>query len=433
MQDFGRKSLIMRMLAVAAISLGLIGCRARLAHVPVAQSPQVIWSWWGAGPLRPAADWGSAVHRSALSAVEGIRWENARCAGFISPSEAFVVLQTALVRIGRQSGMPIYRFDSAKMFSQGIASLLGLRHATKGYSANMQNFAVEGAILVPEAFPFPRHLRGSKPPGGMALTADRKILATAARDRGGKSYVALWNLLKNGRMRLLSTGLGLAAGAMAFSPSGRHLAVGYNPIPAAGPVCIVWNVRTGKPTVTLSRQETWPGYLPSGVAYLQNHRLAITGGGKLLLADLKGKGHLHLVPKPENVVFAGALLASPSRQNFMVALGTIGGQPDIAIYSGRTGHIIRRISIRFAYASLWHVTQLAAGGHPHDVIAALSSKVAGGIGFFCDMDLATGRMIWRSPDIIGGCTSVTVSPDGRAAITGGPLGADLWRLPKDAQ
>jgi hypothetical protein len=170
--------------------------------------------------------------------------------------------------------------------------------------------------------------------------------------------------------------------------------------------------------------------LPSGIAFLPNHRLAITGGGKLLMADITGKGQLHLVAKPKNIVFTGALLTSPSHQNFMAAIGTIGMQPGIAICRGRTGHILRRFPVRFADANLWYITQLAASGHPHEVAAALSSKVDGGVGFFCEMDLKTGRMIWRSPDIIGGCTSIAVSPDGRAAITGGSLGAELWRLPK---
>ena len=289
-------------------------------------------------------------------------------------------------------------------------------------------FRGAGVIITPSKIPNFERWRGIRFLGRGCISRDGRLAAAVAQLHGN-NCVALWNAASRNWLRLLDTNRNLLPCAVAFSPSGNQLAVGYNPIPAAGPVCIVWDVRSGNATLTLSRQETWPGYSPSGIAYLPNHRLAMTGGGRLLLANIRGKGRLHPVPKPKNVVFTGALLASPGRQHFIAAMGTIGKQPNIAICSGRTGHMLRRFPIRFAYANLWYITQLVAGGHRHDVVAALSSNVHGGVGFFCEMDLKTGRMIWRSPEIIGGCTSIAVSPDGRAAITGGSLGAELWRLP----
>ncbi len=406
------------------------------AHAPAARDPRLLYSWWSADTGTYAAG-GVSTRAVSSHSRSSQRWFGACAVGFPSTSEALAVLPSGPVCIGGPNGTPLFRFDDAQVgelamrFLQAYSALdLRATQATVS-KGKAHGFRGAGVIITPRNLPILERWRGIRFLERGCISRDGRFAAAVAQLHGN-NCVALWNATSPSWLRLLDTSRNLLPCAVAFSPSGSQLAVGYNPIPAAGPVCIVWDMRSGKAALTLSRQETWPGYLPSGIAYLPNHRLAITGGGKLLLADIKGKGHIHLVPKPKNVVFTGALLASPSRQHFIAAMGTIGMQPNIAICSGRTGYILRRIPIRFAYANLWYITQLVAGGHQHDVVAALSSKVDGGVGFFCEMDLKTGRMIWRSPEIIGGCMSIAVSPDGRAAITGGPQGAELWRLPAAA-
>lgn len=434
------------------------GCRHTASREPAMKTmvPTLIWSWW-----KPDA----VYVKSSIQLKNGKptgkqtgeifsqNWQGARPVSFISPSSAVLILSTGPVVVGSAKGNPMWQFDPWAQFGEAIQGLLG-RHL-----ARVEPFEKNEAIIQPRSLPLPNQWLGgvtlddqllAQLPslnfkhmlqerhhatfGDGVLSPNGHFLAFTLQTAAVKAspILAVWNAATATKINL-PCDPNIPIGAMVFSPRGDHLAVTYNPIPAAGPVCIIWSADTGTAVLKLSRQETWPGYAPSGIIYLPNHHLAITGDGKLLLANLVGKGHLHLIPKHKLIRFTGALLALPDNRQFVAAIQSTGGTNDIqsglAICNDSTGRVLRRIHFHLTCADFWSVSKLALSNHPLDAIAALTSHLGGGLGFFCEIDLTTGKMVWRSPDIVGGCTSLAVSPDGRAAITGGPLGAILWRLP----
>lgn len=391
--------------------------------------PLLVWSWWrsGEGYFGDGGGNTGAGKKSPVSHRQD--WRDAGAMGFLSPSEALILLPSGLVCAGRLGGSPMYRFNSAVtmrlLAGEATAYLTGDRPRSGG--TKVRRFRGGEELMRPNSLPMRKSWRDIQFHGCGAVSMDGRFASAAAKSTAS-NCVVLWSLATPNTPWLLLTKRAFPAGTMAFSPSGKRLAVGYDTTAAVGPHYIVWDTRSRKEISTPHRPNWWPGCTPAAIVFLPHGKLAVAGNGQLSVIDLNNEARPGFIPMLDKASATGPLIYNAAKQELLCAVENPKGLPGIYVCTAG-GYPLHRIALRFFNADLCYITALARSGHARGVIVALNTNVDGGIGFFCEVDIANGRMVWRSPDIIGGCTSIAVSPDGRAAITGGSLGAELWRLP----
>lgn len=412
----------MRQYVTCTLSLGIA-----LAHSgPIAQAsapvsrhaancePKLLFSWWHKG-------------QSGAQAV-----------GFIAPSAVVVLLSGGPEMIGSIHGPPLRRFGGiAQSMVGAISSYVG-GPRPKGFTLGALSASV--AVAGPTHFKVPSGWDAGTDPVGTSLHGD--TLAAEVRGAHGANAVCIWNVRRPNRPKIiqLATRRGRQAypTALAFSPNGRHLVVGYSPKQGPGFIC-VWDIPSARLVLKLLAPPGKPAWQPRAITYLSRHRIAASSSG-LYLADLARRRWLRAAAQAPRGVSLGAEKATwfgtPSPLLSLPASGRIacvlGGRahPTIGICSAKTGRLLQRMTLR-GEPPLTFITGLASAEKPGYIIVAVTGLNKGLTGYFAEIQMSTERVLWRSPDISGGCLSIAVSPDGRAAPTGGELGSRLWRLPLD--
>lgn len=386
--------------ASAPVSRHAVGCR-----------PKLLFSWWHKG-------------QSGAQAV-----------GFIAPSAVVVLLSGGPEMVGSIRGPPLRRFGGiAQSMVGAISSYVG-GPRPKGF--RLSALSASAAVAEPTHFKVPSGWDAGTDPVCTSLHGNS--LAAEVRGAHGANAVCIWNARRPNRPKTiqLATPRGLRAypTAMVFSPNGRHLVVGYSPKQGAGFLC-VWDIPSAKLVLKLLAPTGNPAWQPRAITYLSRHRIAVSNKG-LRLADLAGRRWLRAAAQPPGVSLGAeseTWFGTPSPLLSLPALGRIvcvlGGlaHPTIGICSAKTGRLLHRMTLR-GEPPLTFITGLAPAEKPGYIIVVVTGLNKGLTGGFAEIQMSTERVLWRSPDISGGCLSIAVSPDGRAALTGGELGSRLWRLP----
>jgi WD40 repeat protein len=164
-------------------------------------------------------------------------------------------------------------------------------------------------------------MKSSLTAGGIsaaAVHADPGRVAVARgylKEGGIRSQVQIYDLATGGLSgSALPTGPQMAAGGVAFSPNGRHLAVLAQMIPSGGGEVAVWDVATGHSVVPAVRVSEPPR---EGDFSPDSRRLAVTIGNRVLLFDLTADHPPAELAHPKEVQFArfgpgGSLLVTAS-------------------------------------------------------------------------------------------------------------------------
>ena len=370
--------------------------------------PRLLWAWWDASRLRAMAG------------------------GFASPSAAVFIIRDGVRVIGNPHGPPLAFVD--KTYSSSLSFVGG------GGTIRPITPRIVRASLAMTRVSYPRKLPlpvGRERVGTGTVSANGRWIAAFVRSRHGRTAVCVWSLKKGVILKVLRSAHGRPI-IMAFSPSGDRLAVGYWSHGGGG--CIrIWNWRTGAIVKQLTGPKGGSGWQPTAIAYISKNRLAVLAGA-LYLADsaptqtakpvrINFKGPANSL-EPIMVIGSagGSLLVLPEGKRLIVPFGGLMKPPAIGVCSVKSGRLVRRIPLT-AMGPGAFVTAFAAMPNGHNILVAMDTLMGSGIGWFCEISLRSGRMLWRSPVMAGGCDSLSVSPDGLAAITGGALGARLWRLP----
>lgn len=397
------------LLLALAILLLCASVFAPAASGRVPTRPKLLYTWW---------------RKSQRPAV---------AVGFISSSVAVVALRSGPEIIGAANGTPLYRYNDITLAQDRmIGREPGRRPPAWGVAA-LRTTGVEN----PTRMALPSGWASNAIYAGVALAARSRILAVGVRSSAGVEGVCLWNLAEKKVIGIIrnprNSGPALA---LAFSPDGKRLAIGYSSSARRPGRVDVWSVPTAKSVLKLVPPIRTPTWDPLGIEYVSANRLAITTqGGIVYLADL---ARLRLLAAPRSAVRmqenwvtmtmapSRALLLPHQSRILFTAPGIV--RPSIYICDAKSGRILHRLLLRGQPAPAL-VSGLARAPQPGCVIVGVTYLAKGLVGYFAEIRLPTGKTVWRSPDMSGGCASLAVSPGGRAAVTCGLLGTRLWRLP----
>jgi|GEM_PF-4681328 len=379
----------------------------------VGRQPKLLYSWWKKG--HPFA----------------------QAVGFVSPSAAVILRHAQPEVVGIVHGLALGRIVQIVEGTVGqvLGGPVGHAHAMD-YPAFNELFAVE-------------HPTPLMPPSGWVvndLTASYAAsevgpaLAVTVQSSKGVSGVCLWNLATHNVIGVLKSPRASSLG-MTFSPGGHHLAVAYAPDRGKDYIKI-WDVSAAKSVLILSAPTGKSHWNPLAVAYLGPRRVAVAADDgrrvRLYLADLTRNGRLKAAPRSsvqeqQNLFYAHqlrTLLYLPAQNRIVFAMMGI-VRPSIYVCNAKTGQLLRRVMLPWK-SQMSSIVAIANVPQRRRIIAAVTNFIVRGMpGYFVEIDVATGQVLWRSPGISGGCMSVVISPNGRTAMTGGMLGAQLWRLPPD--
>jgi WD40 repeat protein len=368
-------------------------------------SPQLLYSWW------------SEDQRPAFAM------------GFLSSSTAVILVPGGPEVIGELNGPPLSRFD--KTIDQTMGMMSFYNNPRLGYEMpppeiTMASIATRtpNLLALPHDWVMDTDMRifcGD-------LSPDRGVLAVMVQSQNGAGGVCIWNLT-NGHVVNVFQQPNVSPTAVAFSPSGTRLAIGY--VFAGGTGFIgIWDVQTAKMVQKMIAPAGDTDWRPTAMAYLDPSHLAIIAD-HLYIADLVSGGRLRYIPDPPHTTFnfeePNGLLYIPSSHQFACVLAGPNSTV-IGMYDAKTERFLRGLPLS-GLPPLSSVTAIALAGKSDRILFTSTNLATGGTGFFGQIDTVTGHITWRSPDILGDCGSIVVSPDGQAALTGGSLGSQLWRLP----
>ena len=375
------------------------------------RAPKLLFSWWRK-KQRPA------------------------CAvGFASRSSAIILAHNGLEFAGVLKGPRLSQFDKTAQTASGIIGLY-LGHTPRRGHLTLDMLQASNATMMPThlALP-PGWATGTLP---LAVSPDGRILAAAVHSvhsSRGAPGIWLW-----GSRNRRSLGICLQPHAvpisLAFSPGGGSIAIGYVSAKGTGFIRI-WNVHGPTPKKKILGPPGHIHWRPLAMTYVGRRRLDVADK-HLYIFDLTRQIQPQARSAPSGASFIpqadswfgmleGTLLYVPSKGQLACVLGG-GGRPTIGICDAKSGRLVHRLALTHQ-ASLTFITALQSVPKSGYALVAITSLTTGLTGFFGEIELTTGRFLWRSPDISGGCFSIAVSPGGRAALTGGELGSRLWRLP----
>ena len=394
---------------VLAIMLPYIRAAAAPGRAVTGQ-PKLVYSWWRKNQ-RPAG-----------------------AIGFASNSSAIILLHTGPAVAGVISGPPLDRFDRIVKSEMGMIGgrVSHIPHLTADEDSELSRVEQPGRLVLPRGWTIAGGIHA-----GSAVAANGRVLAVAVRSGDGAGAVCLWGLVKHNVISILPNPSGTSEVLPAFSPHGRSIAIGYSPARSLGYIYIR-DVRSGALEQKLRAPSGRPGWRAMAMVYLGSHRLAVLGTDRRLwIARLTGrKPALQPAPKSSVRLQANwsigppdAMCYIPSENQIVFTMCGL-GRPSIYVCNARTGMLLRRVLLRPQQPPST-VIGLTPGANPRQVIVAINVFEPDLPGYFAAVDISTGKLSWRSHRISGGCTSIAVSPDGKAAITGGELGTRLWRLPSD--
>ncbi len=374
-------------LPVSVVLLTIAGCHrnGNSTHAPPKPPvPLLLYSWWNRGDLAAMAARTASPHLR-ISKGDKNDWFSPGAIGFLSPSLAVFALSSGPVLASRPQGSKLFRLDDAWQ-SQKFLSILQ-SHPREPFWPDAANLRTPTVSI--SQLPTPQSW--SNPVFGVcgATSPETHLVATSTR-LGNKNFVALWSGNARSNPIQLRTDWNNPATALSFSTSGKELAVGYDSLTTPGPVCVIWRTDSATPA-PIARYFSRRFRVPAGLAYISAHRVAVEGGAQIFIFSGHRRRPRKQIGATNHMPFTGSLLKTPGGNDFLAATGTIGVVPGISAFSDQNGALVRHISIHFEYADQWYIVQLANSGNPKCVIAALTSNIAGGIGFFVRWIPATGE------------------------------------------